>query len=63
MKALLKTLQRSFAWQACIPKAFNLKKYIVFQLVAKNRPELSLPKYDSWLSVRMAFGLIQVPQP
>lgn len=43
MKALLKALQRSFSWQACVLMAFN-KENIVIQLDAKNRAELLLPK-------------------
>lgn len=43
MKALLKALQKSFSWQACVLKAFN-EENIVFQLDAKNRAELLLPK-------------------
>lgn len=43
MKALLKALQRSFSWQACVLKAFN-KENTVSQLDAKNRAELLLSK-------------------
>lgn len=43
MKALLKALQRIFCWQASVLEAFN-KENTVFQLDAKNRAELLLPK-------------------